>query len=165
LNWEVPYITGKLLEPKCLKCLRMTHLSSWNISYGQKNGWESNYQFDFCPLKVGNCPNFIAFRWRTTYCWNFFDKGYNFALNLTSIGGLHIKLCTSKVVKVTIFEISRLSLGSPGTKWNLGVIPMAKHKVFYKEVVAFSKSGPWWILWIRVCPWWVPCTKSVPTMH
>ncbi len=156
MNWEVPYITGKLLERKFLKCLRMTHLSSWNISYGQKKGRESNCQFDFRPLKVRNCSNFISFKWLATYCWNFFDKGYNFVLDLTSIGGLHTKLCASKVVRVITFKISRLLLGSLGTKWNLGAGLMAKHKVFYKkEVVASSKFGLWWVLWVRVCPWWV----------
>jgi hypothetical protein len=34
----VPYIIGKLLECRCLKWVRMTHLGSWNISYGQKKG-------------------------------------------------------------------------------------------------------------------------------
>jgi len=162
----------------------MTHLSSWNISYGQKKSWESNYQFDSWPLKVKNCPKwkkrqgiklcnpkptkknkqwkskFIAFRWRATYCWKVFDKGYNFALDLTSIRGLHTKLCASKVVRVTTFEISRLPLGSPRTKWNLVASPVAKHKIFYKkEVVTSSKSGSWWVLWVHVCPWWVRAPK------
>ncbi len=29
-------------------------------------------------------------------------------------------------------RISKLPLGSPGTKWHLGVGPMARHKVYYK---------------------------------
>jgi len=41
---------------------------------------------------------------------------YNFDLDLTSIRGLHIKLWASKVVGVPILEISRLPLGSLGTK-------------------------------------------------
>jgi hypothetical protein len=39
------------LELRCLKWVRMTHLGSWNISYGQKKGWES------ARLKVGNQPD------------------------------------------------------------------------------------------------------------
>jgi len=32
------YITRKLLEHRCLKWARMTHLDTSNISYGQKKG-------------------------------------------------------------------------------------------------------------------------------
>jgi len=28
LDWKVPYIIGKLLEGRCLKCDRMTHLDT-----------------------------------------------------------------------------------------------------------------------------------------
>jgi hypothetical protein len=41
-------------------------LDTLNTSYGQKEGWESNCQFDSWPLKVGNCPDFLAFRWHAT---------------------------------------------------------------------------------------------------
>jgi hypothetical protein len=44
------------------------------------------------------------------------DKGYNFALDLTSIEGLHTKLWDSKVTGIPILGISRLPLESPGTK-------------------------------------------------
>jgi hypothetical protein len=92
LTWKVPYILGNLLELKCLKWARMTHLDTSNTSYGQKKGWESNWQFDSWPLKVKNHPNFLAFRWLITYHWKAFDKGYNSALNLISIGCFHTKL-------------------------------------------------------------------------
>jgi hypothetical protein len=51
------YIIGKLLEHRWA---HITHLDIWNTSYGQKKGRESNWQFDFRPLKVGNRPNFLA---------------------------------------------------------------------------------------------------------
>jgi hypothetical protein len=38
----------------------MIHLDISNISYGQKKGWESNYQFDSQPLKDGNRPYLLA---------------------------------------------------------------------------------------------------------
>jgi hypothetical protein len=85
LDWKVPYISGKLLELKYLKWARMTHLGIWNRSYGQKKGRESNCQFDSQPLKVKNRPNLLMFKWRATYHWKTFDKGYNFASNLFSI--------------------------------------------------------------------------------
>jgi hypothetical protein len=110
----------------------MTHLNTSNTSYGQKKGQKSNWQFDSRPLKVMNRPNFLVCRWCATYRRKALDEGYKFASNLISIGGLQIKLCTPKVALVPTLGISRLSLGSPGTKCHLGVGPMAKHKVYYK---------------------------------
>jgi hypothetical protein len=43
LDWDVPYIIGKLLERRCLKWACMTHLDTQNTSYGQKKGQESNW--------------------------------------------------------------------------------------------------------------------------
>ncbi len=48
------------------------------------------------------------------------DNGYNFFLDLISIGGLH----TFKVVGVP--------LGDPGTKCHLDVGPVASHRMYYK---------------------------------
>jgi hypothetical protein len=110
----------------------MTHLDIWNTSYGQKKGKESNWQFDSKPLKVGNHPNFLVCRWRATYHWKALDKGYNFVLNLISIGGLHTKLWCPKVVEIPTLAILGLSLGSPGIKSHLDVSLVERHKVYYK---------------------------------
>jgi len=67
-----------------------------------------NCQFDSRPRKVKNRPDLITFRWRATYCWKALDKNYNFALDLTSIGGLHKKLWASIITKVPISRISGL---------------------------------------------------------
>jgi hypothetical protein len=40
------YIIGKILKRRCLKWSYITHLDIFNTSYGQKNGRESNWQFD-----------------------------------------------------------------------------------------------------------------------
>jgi hypothetical protein len=46
------------------------------------------------------------------------------------------------------------------TKWNLGVGPVARHRVYYKgEGGGFPKSELWWILRVRVCPWFVRAPK------
>jgi hypothetical protein len=79
LDWKVSYIIGKLLQHRCLKWACMTHLYTWNTSYGQKKGQESNWQFDSRPLKVGNRPDFLVCRWHVTYRWKALDEGYNFA--------------------------------------------------------------------------------------
>ncbi len=110
----------------------MTHLDTSNTSYDQKKGWESNCQFDFRPLKVKNRLDFVAFRWCATYRWKDLDNGYNFALNLISIGGLHTKLCAPKAVGVSVVRISGLPFRSPWTKCHLGVSPVARHIIYYK---------------------------------
>jgi len=61
-----------------------------------------------------------------------FDEGYNFVLDLISIGGLHAKLWAPKIVKVLIMGISKLPLGNSETKWHLDVDPVARHIVYYK---------------------------------
>jgi hypothetical protein len=78
-------------------------------------------------------------RWFATCCWKDLDKGYNFALNFTSIGGLHTKLWAPKVVGVPSWENLGLQLGSLETKWHLGARLVAKQKI---------------ILWGR--RWWLP---------
>jgi hypothetical protein len=96
-------------------------------------------------------------RWRATYHWKTLDEGYNFALYLISIEGLHAKLWTPKVAGVQALGISRLPLGSPRTKSHLDVAPVEWHKVYYKEegggfaqvraVVSFvCPSCPWVVL-------------------
>jgi hypothetical protein len=154
LNYRIPYITQKLLEHRCLKWDRTIHLYISNTSYGQKNDQESNWQFDSQPLKVENSTNFLAWRCHVTYCWKTLNEGYNFALDLTSIGGLHTKSLTSKVVGILVLGIS----GLPNDIWVL-VMWLGTKYIIRGKVVASPKSRPWWILWIRVCPWFVLAPK------
>jgi hypothetical protein len=156
----------KSLGRRCLKWACMTHLGSSNISYGQKKDWESNWQFDSQPLKVRNHPNFLVCRWRATYRWNFFDKGYNFNSNFISIEVLHTKFCASKVAGVLILGILGLPLGNLRTKWHLGVGPWLGTKKHYKgEGGGFPQV---WVVPSLVSPWLhvvCLCTKSTPTTH
>jgi hypothetical protein len=108
LDWNVCYIIEKLLERTCLKWARMTHLDIWNTSYGPKKGRESNWQFDSRPLKVGNQPDFRPCKWRATYGWKALNEGYNFALDLISIGGLKRKLWAPKVARVSSGEVQSI---------------------------------------------------------
>ncbi len=132
-----------------------------NTCYGQKKGRKSNWQFDSRPLKVGNRPDFLVCRWRATYYWKYFDERYNFALDLISIGGLHAKLWRPKVAGVPTLTISRLPLGSPGTKSHLDVGPVGSHKIYYKGegggfpqvramVSLVNSSRPWFVLTPKV---------------
>jgi hypothetical protein len=93
-----------------------------------------------------------------------FNEGYNFVLDLISIGGLHTKLEASKVVGVSILGISGFSLGS--LKMTFGARPMPMHKVYYKgEGGGFSQV---WVVvsLVNLCLLVVnPCTKVVPATH
>jgi hypothetical protein len=64
--------------------------------------------------------------------WKFFNKGYNFALDLILIRGLFTKLWHPKVIGVLILAISRFSLRSLGTKNHLDVGPTGIHRIHYK---------------------------------
>jgi len=119
----VPYIIGKLLERRCLKWARITHLDIWNTSYGQKQGRESKWQFDSRPEKVKNRPDLLGWRRRATYRWKALDKSYNFSLDRTSIWSLLAKLCNSKVARVPAGGISGLPRGSPGRENSFGCGP------------------------------------------
>jgi hypothetical protein len=145
------------LKRRCLEWVRIAHLSILNISYDQKKGQKSNWQFDSRPLKVRNRLDFLMCRWHATYRWKGLNKGYNFSLYLISIEGLHVTLCPLKVVGVRAVGISGLLFGSPGTKSHLDVAPVERHKVYYKgegggfpqlwDVVSFvSLSCSWLIL-------------------
>jgi hypothetical protein len=110
----------------------MTHLGIWNTSYGQKKGWESNWQFDSRPLKVKNQSDLLMCRWLMTHCWKALDEGYNFALNLISIWGLHEKLWGPKAMGIPTLMISGLPSGSSGTKCHLDMGLVERHRVYYK---------------------------------
>jgi hypothetical protein len=83
--------------------------------------------------KSQESPKFLAWRWHATHQWKVLDEGYNFALDLISIRGLHTKLWGSKVIGVPILGILGLALESPKTKQHLGAGPVARHRVYYKE--------------------------------
>jgi hypothetical protein len=140
MEWGVPYIIGKFLELK--------------------------WQFDSRPLKVENHPDFLTCKWRATYRWKILDKGYNFALDLISIGGLHAKLWAPKVAGDPSVKISGLPLGSPGTKCHLDVGLVEKHMVYYKEEGAgFPQVRAVMSFVNPSLPVACPGTKNAPTMH
>ncbi len=67
---------------------------------------------------------------------------------------------------VPILGISELQLGSPGTKWHLGVGFMAKHKEYYKgEGDGFPQVRAVVSLVSPCLPKTHSCIKSAPTMH
>ncbi len=116
----VLYIIGKILELRCLKWARITHLDIWNTSYGQKKDRESNCQFDSRLEKVENRPDLLGCRQRATYRWKSLNESYNFVLDHNSIRGLLAKLWGSKVTGVPIGAILGPPLGSPGREKSFG---------------------------------------------
>jgi len=68
-SWGVLHIIGKLLKCRYRKWPCIGHLDTCSTSYGQKKGWESNWQFDSRPLKVGNRPDLGVCKWSATHRW------------------------------------------------------------------------------------------------
>jgi hypothetical protein len=144
------YIIEKFLKHKCLKWARM-----------------KNWQFDSWLLKIRIHHDSLAWRWCATYCWKSLDKGYNFASNLTSIGGLHTKLWASKVAGVQFQEFRNSNLGVLGQNdiWVLTPWLGTKNTIRGKVVVSY-KSESWWVLWVWfVCGEFVhqKCSNYAPT--
>jgi hypothetical protein len=140
------YIIGKLLKHRCLKLACIAHLDIWNKSYGQKKGWESNWQFDSWSLKVENRPDFLACRQRVTYHWKALNKGYNFALDLIAIRGM---VPESWEFQLWEFQDSHLGVSRPKTIWMWPLWKVTKYTIRGK-VVASPKSEPWWVLCVLV---------------
>jgi hypothetical protein len=67
-------------------------LDIYSINYGQKKGQESNWQFDFRPLKVRNQPDPGVCKWSATHYWKALKESYKFTLDIVSIGGQGEKL-------------------------------------------------------------------------
>jgi len=113
------------------KWSRMNHLDIYSTSYGQKKGWESNWQFDSRPLKVGNQPNSDVCRRNATCCWRALEENYKIALDLIPIRGLNKKLWMPKASGVQPRTILGLLLGSPGKKCHLDVASLESCRKYY----------------------------------
>jgi hypothetical protein len=111
-------------------------------------------------IKNWNCPWFPCVKVACDIPLEISHKGYNFSLELISIGGLHTKLWAPKVVGDPTLGISRLPLETFETKWHLNVGPVTRHKVYYKgegggfpQVQAILNLVSLWLPVAR------PCTK------
>jgi hypothetical protein len=129
--WIVLYIVGKVLKCRWRKWPRMSHLNIYSISYGQKKGRESDWQFDSWPLKVGNRPDPGVCRWSATHCWKDFEESYKFVLNFIPIRGLSWELWAPKVPGVQFVTVLGLLLGTPGTKSHSDAGAVEQRKEYY----------------------------------
>jgi hypothetical protein len=66
IGLKSPLYHWKSLGLRCLKWACMTHLGTYNTSYDQKKGRESNCQFDSQLLKLKNRPYSLVFMWCAT---------------------------------------------------------------------------------------------------
>jgi hypothetical protein len=97
----------------------------------EKKGRESNWQFDFWPLKVGNWPDSGACRWSATHYWKDLNNSYNFGSDLVLIRVRGEKLWASKILGVQIGTVSRLHFGSPGKKSHLDASAAKSCREYY----------------------------------
>ncbi len=112
LHCAVLGVIGKILKSRYRKWPRIGHLDICSPGYGQKKGWESNWQFDSQPLKVGNRPA-LDVRWGSaTRHWKDLDEGYKIGLDLNPIRGRGEELWRSKVPGVQLGHI-RDNFGTP----------------------------------------------------
>jgi hypothetical protein len=160
LHWSVLYTIGKVLKCKCPKWPWMSHLDICSTSYGRKKGQKSNWQFDSRPLEVGNRPDPVVCKWNATHLWKALEESYKFALNLIPIWGLSWELWAPKVLGVQTGTVSRLFLGTRGTKSHSDVGAVGEHREYY---VGESGGFPWVQAMVSqvspCCSWLVPTPR------
>jgi hypothetical protein len=159
LDWKVLYIIENILKFRCLKWAHMTHLDIWNTSYGQKKGQKSNCPFD-SHAKSQKSTRFPCVRMTCNIPLKSSQRRLKLFSRPHHIEGLHTKLWGPKVTRVLTLAISKLPFGSLKTKCHLDVGLVERHGIYYKgEGGGFPKSRPWWVLWVRGCPWFVLTPK------
>jgi hypothetical protein len=168
--WGVHYIVWKALKCRCRKWPRMSHSNIYSTSYVQKKGWESNWQFDSRPLKVGNRLNVGVCRKSATHRWKALKESYKFASNLIPIKGLSEELRAAKVPGVQTDTVSGQfrdsHLGVLGQKaiWMWPPWSDAQY-IIWGKVVDSPKSGPWWVNWVQNCLWLVLAPRVLQNVY
>jgi hypothetical protein len=113
----------------------------------------------FRTTKVRNHPDFLTCRWRATYHWKALNEGYNFALDFMSIRGLHAKFMGPQSHGSPRCENFETPTWESRKKMPFGCGPRGTKYTIRGKVMASPKSGLWWVLWIRICPWLVLAPK------
>jgi hypothetical protein len=80
-------------------------------------------------------------------------QGLQLCFRPHSFEGLQEKLSAPKLWESQFWEFRNSNLGVRGQNdiWVLALWPSTKNTIRGK-VMAFPKFGPWWVLWVRVCP-------------
>ncbi len=66
----------KILKRRCLKCLHVVHLDLICMSYNQKKGWESNWEFDSQPQILGKQGSNEVQLGCAIHCWKEIFESY-----------------------------------------------------------------------------------------
>jgi hypothetical protein len=113
-HWGVLGVTGKVSKRRFRKWPRIGNSDIFSLSYGQKKGRESNWQFDSRPLKVGNRPlPDVRFEFATCR-WKDLDEGYNFGSDLVVIQRCSRELWRFKFLGVLSGQFRDSISGVPG---------------------------------------------------
>jgi hypothetical protein len=161
-HWCAPSVIGKVLKFRCPKWPRIGHLDICSPSYGQKKGWESNWQFDSWPLKVGNRPVPDVRSRSATRRWKALFEGYKFGSDLVPDQRSGRGTTKSQSPR----SPNRDSFGTPlreSQEKRAIRMPLPWMNVKYtigNMVVASPESGPWCVMWVRVSPWLVPTPNA-----
>jgi hypothetical protein len=131
----------KVLKCRCLKRLWISHLVLICMSYDQKKGWESNWAIWFPttnPLKAKVKWGLIGAYY--TPLKISFQELYNNVLALSKKTRFEndINVQSFGTTKVLVLG---LPLGNPGEKWHLDVVPVERHKIYYREGVVLPPKG------------------------
>jgi hypothetical protein len=136
--------------------LQVPTFGSVSLIFTLASKWGCDNQFDSRPLKVRNCPDFLAYRCHVAYLWKVFNKGYKSSLDFISNRGMHTKLWASKVSGVPIFEnLSRLL--KQNDIWVQAPWLSIENTIRGKLEASF-KSRSWSVC---VCPWLVYAPKML----
>jgi hypothetical protein len=131
----------------------------------RKAGREWNWQFHSWPLKVKNCPDFFVCGWRAYIPLESFRWGLQFCfrphLNKKSAHKIMgLQSWNPKSKESQLWKFRDFHLGVPGQNDIWVLVPLLSTKYIIRgKVVAFSKSGPWWDLFVCVYLWFVYATK------
>jgi hypothetical protein len=159
---DVLYTIEKVLKCRCPKWPH--NLDICNPSYGQKKGRKSNWQFDSRPLKVENRPD-LDVRWRVLYVIGKVSTRATRLLETLSRSEVEARSYDhpkSRECKLGQFWEFRDSTSGVPRKCDIQMrVPRRVTKyTIWEKVVASLESGPWWVKWIRSCPWLVPTPKG-----
>jgi hypothetical protein len=142
------------------------HLDICSLSYGQKKGRESNWQFDSRPLKVENRPVPDLRIESAIRRWKDLDEGYKFGLDLVAIRLRSRELWAPKGLG--------LHAGQFRDNFETPTWESREKEPFGCSLSGVSQrilyGGRWWlppspgrgVSCGPKCPWLVPTPKGVP---
>jgi hypothetical protein len=98
-------------------------------------------------------------KWRATYHWKALDKGYNFAYLNRRFSEEVMGFQSRESPNFKNFGTPNLGVPWQDDIWVLA--PWLGTKNIMRKVVGCPKFGLWWVLWVRVCPWFICAPKML----